>query len=212
MNALSRLFVGLVALALVACATFAPVIEGDSVQARAGNAIAQAEIALTKGYRLVTDQAATGVLLKTEVEAALRALDSAAKVVDEARDLYKRGVFDGAIGKVLDADKALSLIENELAKKLKDRRRPVSSASAADADQVCRHEIFQFLVRYHQLKAKSHSEQDISRSIEGHPDAIEAAKRFVHADFQGDKVAAGKALTDVYDKCVAVLTKPETVI
>lgn len=125
MKAFRLLFALGVALFLSACAS-TKVIEGDSPQARAGNALAQVEVALIKGYRYVADQAAVGVLLKSELQAALEVLDRVAVKVDQARELYKRGLFGGALDKVLDADQSLAFIEAEIAKKLKERRQPVS--------------------------------------------------------------------------------------
>lgn len=194
-----------VALFLSACNT-TPIIDGDSTQARAGNAIAQAEVALTKGYRLVTDQANAGVLLKSEVEAALAALDKAAKAVDDAKALYDRGVFDGALDKVLDADTALDLIEAEIEKKLRERRKPVS-VSSADADQACKGAIFEMLVVYHDLKAAQVSEDEIIALLGGPADMVEATVRFIRADFAGDNVAAGQALTALYLACMAHLSE-----
>lgn len=114
----------LLTLALFACAAPQPIIDGTGPQAQAANAIAKAEMALTRGYRLVADQAVSGVLFKSELQSALTVLDQAAKLVDEAKALYDKGVFDGALDKVLDADKALDMVEAELAKKLKERRKP----------------------------------------------------------------------------------------
>jgi hypothetical protein len=76
---------------LVACAG-KPVIEGDTPQAHAADAIARVEIVLTKGYRFVADQAAAGVLLKSELKPIVDTLDQAAKLVDEAKALYSTGV------------------------------------------------------------------------------------------------------------------------
>jgi len=121
MRKLNLHFLVLLGFLLGAC-TSTPIIEGNTPQAQAANAISQAEISLTRGYRLVADQATVGVLFKDELEAALRVLDSASKLVDEARGLYDRGVFSGALDKILDADKALVLVEAELAKKLRERR------------------------------------------------------------------------------------------
>jgi len=119
---LLRLFVVLLALFATACAS-QKVIEGDDLRSQTANAIAQAQLNLLKGYRFVADQAAAGVLLKSEVEAALDLLDKAKALVDDAYKLYKLGNFQDALGSVQNADRALAFVEAEIAKRLKERRK-----------------------------------------------------------------------------------------
>lgn len=114
-----------VALFVSACAS-KPVIEGDDLRAKVGNAIAHAEIALTKGYRFVADQAAAGVLLPSELQDALDILDGAAETLDKARGFYKLGRLNDALDSVANADRAMAFVEAEIAKRLKERRRGAS--------------------------------------------------------------------------------------
>lgn len=206
-------FVLIAAIFASACVAPKAVIEGDSAQARAGNAIAQAEVALTKSYRLVTDQAAAGVLFKSELQEALTVLDKAAKLVDEAKALYSKNVFDGALQKVLDADQALNYVEAEIAKKLKERRQPVSLVQPMDEDDaklVCADMVIQFVMSYQTARKEKASEQDILNRIHAPSKALtDASKRFVSADFKGDRAAAQAALNDVYKLCVARYMHPE---
>ncbi len=210
---LPRLFVaGSAAILLSACVSATPVIDGSSVQARAGNAIAQSEIALTKGYRFVADQAAAGVLFKSELQEVLAVLDKAAGMVDEAKALYDKGAFDGALDKALDADKMLAYVEAEMAKKLRDRRQPVSMKAPLaeeDAKSVCADQLIRFVISYQTAK-QNQTEAQIVAQLKGATKAILAAgERFVRADFAGNKVAANAALDDLYSLCVARYTHPE---
>lgn len=119
---LLRLFVVLLALFATACAS-QKVIEGDDLRSQTANAIAQAQLNLLKGYRFVADQAAAGILLKSEVEDALGILDKAKALVDDAYKLYKLGNFQDALGSVQNADRAMAFVEAEIAKRLKERRK-----------------------------------------------------------------------------------------
>lgn len=114
-----------VALFASACA-LKPVIEGDSLQAKVGNAIAHAEITLTRGYRFVADQAAAGILLPGELQDVLDILDGAAETIDKARNFYKLGRLNEALDSVANADRAMAFVEAEIAKRLKDRRKGAS--------------------------------------------------------------------------------------
>lgn len=114
-----------VALFASACAS-TPIIDGDSLQAKVGNSIAHAEIALTRGYRFVADQAAAGILLPGELQDALDILDRAAEAIDKARGLYKLGNFEDALDNLANADRAMAFVEAEIAKRLKARRKGVS--------------------------------------------------------------------------------------
>ena len=210
---LPRLFVaGSAAILLSACVSATPVIDGDSVQARAGNAIAQSEITLAKGYRFVADQAAAGVLFKSELQEVLAVLDKAAGLVDEAKALYAKGVFDGALDKVLDANKALDYVEAEMAKKLRDRRQPVSlpvPLAEADANVICDDQLIRFMLSYYIAK-QERTEQQLLDQLTGANQAIVAAgQRFVRADFAGDKPAANAALNDLHNLCVKQHMHPE---
>jgi hypothetical protein len=200
------------AILLSACVSATPVIDGDSVQARAGNAIAQSEMALTKGYRFVADQAAAGVLFKSELQDVLAVLDKAAKLVDEAKALYDKGVFDGAIDKALDADKALDYVEAEMAKKLRDRRQPVSlkaPLSEADANVVCDDQVIRFMLSYYIAKQEQTEQQMLDRLTGANQAIVAAGQRFVRADFAGDKQAANAALNDLHKLCVKHHAHPE---
>lgn len=117
-----RLFAVLLALFATACAS-QKVIEGDDLRSQTANAIAQAQLNLLKGYRFVADQAAVGILLKSEVEDALGILDKAKALVDDAHKLYKLGNFQDALGSVQNADRAMAFVEAEIAKRLKARRK-----------------------------------------------------------------------------------------
>lgn len=199
------------AISLSACVAPKAVIEGNSPQSIAGNAIAQAEVALIKGYRLVADQAEAGVLFKSELQAVLAKLDQASKLVDEAKSLYDRGVFDGALNKVLDADKALDYVEAEIAKKLKDRRQPVSFSqpmSEAEAKQECQLDVLNFLVSFHAVKGVW-TEEAIVGNVTGHPKVVAKAVAFIKADLRGDRKAAQAAMDAMYNACVFLRMNPE---
>lgn len=114
-----------VALFASACVS-KPIVEGDSLQAKVGNAIAHAEVTLTRGYRFVADQAAAGILLPNELQDALDILDRAAAALDKARQLYKLGDLNAALDSVANADNAMAFVEAEIAKRLKDRRKGAS--------------------------------------------------------------------------------------
>ena len=114
-----------VALFLSACAS-TKIIEGNDLRAQAGNAIAQAELSLLRGYRFVADQAAAGVLLQAELQDALDILDKASALVDDARKFYKAGDLNAALDNVANADRAMAFVEAEIAKRLKDRRKGAS--------------------------------------------------------------------------------------
>lgn len=221
---MKRFFFVLVAALFASGCASRTVIEGDSPAARADNAIAQAEIVLTKGYRAITDQVAQGVLLKSELQAALGALDKAAAVVDEAKALRAKGAYADALNKVLDAntDQALAFVEAEIAKRLKERRaQPVvyqlmaipKALPEGQARAKCGEEILDFLGVYRQLKDVQHwTEEQIAGSIVGHPRAIAAAQEFTHADFKNDLSAARAALDHLFEVCVAVRMNPEVTI
>jgi hypothetical protein len=210
---LPRLFIaGSAAILLSACASVTPVIDGDSAQARAGNAIAQADIALTKGYRFVTDQAAAGVLFKSELQDVLAMLDKAAVLVEEAKALYDKGVFEGALDKVLDADKVLDYVEAEMAKKLRDRRQPVSMKAPmaeADANVVCDDQVIRFMLSYYVAKQERTEQQLLDQLTGANQEIVAAGQRFVRADFAGDKQEANAALNDLHKLCVKHHAHPE---
>lgn len=110
-----------VAFLLTAC-TSKPIIEGDDVKSLAANAIAQAEVSLTRGYRAVVEQAAAGVLSGAELKEAVELLDEAGRLLDKAQEVYRLGNFGAALKDVQDADKALAFIEAQIAKKLRGGR------------------------------------------------------------------------------------------
>jgi hypothetical protein len=142
----------------------------------------------------------------------LAVLDKAAALVDEAKALYDKGIFDGAIDKVLDADKALDYVEAEMAKKLRDRRQPVAMKAPMaeeDAKAICDDQLMRFVFSYY-LAKQEQTEQQMLDQLSGATKAIVAAgQRFVRADFAGDKAAVSAALTDLYNLCVKQYAHPE---
>jgi hypothetical protein len=171
-------------------------------------------MALTKGYRFVTDQAAAGVLFESELRDVLVVLDKAAKLVDEAKVLYAKGVFEGALDKVLDADadKVLDYVEAEIARKLRDRRQPVSMKAPmaeADANVVCDDQVIRFMLSYYVAKQDRTEQQLLDQLTGANQEIVAAGQRFVRADFAGDKEAANAALNDLHKLCVKHHAHPE---
>lgn len=216
----ARLWLALcAAILLAACVSATPVISGDTPQAQAGNAIAQAEIALVKGYRLVADQAAAGVLFKSELQEILAVLDKAAAAIDTAKKFYDAGSFDGALNQALDADKALNYVEAEVAKKLRDRRQPGAQPSAyhpamseEDASDACSDMVVRLATLVLRAKQANVPEAKVTDSLQGDKALMKGAKALIHAFYTEDVAGAKAAMQSLFDTCVDINMHPETAI
>lgn len=204
------------AILLAACVSATPVIEGNTPQAQAGNAIAQAEIALIKGYRLVADQTVAGVLFKSELQEILTVLDKAAAAVDTAKKFYDMGSFGDALNNALDANKALDYVEAEVAKKLRDRRTaPVPNKvsahvpTEAEAEDVCSDMVVKLATGVIRAASQGVPEEVVTESLRGDPKLMKDAKAMVHAFYSRDPEAIRKAMQDLFSTCVDINIHPE---
>lgn len=220
-RSLRNFIAGVAALLAVGCVSTSPVITGDTPQARAGNAIAQAEIALVKGYRLVADQAAAGVLFKSELQEILGVLDKASAAVDTAKKFYNVGSFDDALKNALDADKALDYVEAEVAKKLRERRappaNPVSWATPAamtieEKNSVCLYQAANFGQALVDALNRGAPPEKVRQAIRAPDPAMRArGEKLLDAILSRDDKRVEDALNDMVAYCVTALTKQEQV-
>jgi hypothetical protein len=210
-RSIRNFFLALTFLFTVGCVS-GPVIEGDTPQAHAADAIARVEIVLTKGYRFVADQAAAGVLLKSELKPIVDTLDQAAKLVDEAKTLYSTGVFSGSLDKALNADQILARVDAEIAKRLKERQK-VAHVTSDDPDQECLDVFAKFLQTYKMLKHQGWTEERLSEGVTGEPVVVADIKKFIRADMRGDTAEAQKQIKQAFKDCSDFVKKnPEVTL
>lgn len=111
-------------LLLLSACTGGPFLTGESTaKAQAQEVIAKAEIGLTIAYRAVEQEAATGVLTKTELRKSLATLDEAGKALSIAQNLRRQGLFTGSLEEALKSQKLLGTVQALLAERIKSQRR-----------------------------------------------------------------------------------------